>query len=370
MILPDHLSIPESPSQINSDFLTSIFRTTGVLDKAAVTRIDIEPLVSNSGFNAQLARLHLAYSHAEAHAPQSLIAKLPTVNIKLQQNAAIFRPGAKECWFYRHAAARTPLNIPHCYYNMLDPATGESFLLLEDLAPARTGSRVEGTSLDHTKLALQSLARLHATWRGVDTSKDPELTQLMDNSPEAQNLVEHLYHKGWSQFLERSSFPIPADVRQFGEHLVGRVSALEALLDLSHQTLIHGDFRLENMLFGTRQGQPACWVIDWEDISLSNGMLDAAWFLGGCLPVEMSHSEEELLRWYHQTLVSAGVEGYSWSQCYQDYRYAMISSFVQGILTVASLTTNDDYARNLGFILAERFMAACRRLRLSELLPA
>ena len=57
-------------------------------------------------------------------------------------------------------------------------------------------------------------------------------------------------------------------------------------------------------------------------------------------------------------------------KCYHDYRCAMFSSFVQGILTVASLETDDDDARNLARILAERFIMAYRRLRLDELQPS
>jgi aminoglycoside phosphotransferase (APT) family kinase protein len=143
---------------------------------------------------------------------------------------------------------------------------------------------------------------------------------------------------------------------------------VEALLAHSPRTLIHGDFRLDNLLFGTRDAQPACWVIDWEDIMLGNGMVDVAWFLGGCLPAEESDGEQELLRGYRRALIQAGVEGYSWAKCFLDYRNAMISSFVQGILMVVSLETGEDYARNLAGVLSERFMLACRRLRLADLL--
>lgn len=370
MLAFDKHTLTDSPAQITSIFLMPILQSAGVLQQAIITTIDIEPLAAMASFNAQLARLHLTYDKYEAEAPRSLIVKLPAVNTELQQNAAVFRPGLKECWFYRHGVARTPLNVPYCYYNAVDAATGGSFLLLEDLAPARTGNRINGTSLEEAKLALQSLAHLHAAWWAVDPAAEQELVQLMDNFQEAQNLVEQLYQDAWPQFLKRAVFEIPDDIQQFGECLVGRISAAEALLDSSPRTLMHGDFRLENMLFGTRHGQPICWVIDWEDIMLWNGMFDAAWFLGGCLPVEKSDKEEELLRCYHQALTQAGVEGYPWAQCYHDYRCAMLSSFVQGILTVASLETDDDYAHNLARVLAERFIMACRRLRLYELLPS
>lgn len=364
----DRCPLPDSPTRITAAFLAPILRSAGVLQQATVTAIDIEPLAAVGDFNAQLARLYLTFDRYEAQAPRSLIMKFPTASAELQQNAAVFRPGMRECWFYRHGRSHTPLHVPHCYYNAVDPATGESFLLLEDLAPAQAGNRVDGASVKEAELALQSIALLHAAWWAVDPATEPELAQLHDNSPEAQNLVEQLYREAWPRFVGRAPIEISHDIRELGERLVGRISAAEALLDPSPRTLMHGDFRLENMLFGTRGGQSVCWVIDWEDVALWNGMFDVAWFLGGCLPVEKSAKEEELLRCYHRALTHAGVKGYTWAQCYHDYRCAMLSSFVEGILTVASLEIDNDYARNLARVLTERFMMACERLHLPDLI--
>ena len=358
-----------SPAQITPAFLTPILQAAGVLRQATVTAICAEPLAAKASFNAQMARLRLTYDVQEAEAPQSLIAKLPTANAELWENAAVFRPGAKECWFYRYGAARTPVNVPYCYYNAVDAAMGESFLLLEDLAPARVGDWVEGVSLEEAELALRSLARLHAAWWATEATAEPELAQLMDNPQEAQDLVERLYQQAWLQFLGRAPCEIPGDVRQFGERLAGRIAAAEAMLDHSPWTLVHGDFRLGNILFGARHGEPACWVIDWEDIALWSGMLDVAWFLGGCLRVEESDEEEGLLRRYHQALTREGVAGYPWAQCYHDYRGAMLSCFVQGILTAVPPETGDEYAHNLARVVGERFIMASRRLRLYELMP-
>lgn len=362
-------SLPASPAQITPAFLTHRLRAAGVLRQAAVTAIQLEPIAAKAGFNAQLARLRLSYSAHEAQAPHSIIAKLPTVQAALHQHAAVFRPGTKECWFYRHGAARTPVCVPRCYYGAVDAAAGESFLLLQDLAPARTVDWVDGASPAETDLALQTLARLHAAWWDVDPASDRELARLVDPSGAEQDLVERLYRQAWPRFLASAEFEIGDDVRQLGERLVGHIAAAEALLDGSPRTLVHGDFRLGNLLFGTHRGVPACWVIDWEDILLWNGMLDVAWFLGGCLPLQASDREKGLVRRYHRALTREGVNGYAWAQCYHDYRCAMLSCFVQGILSAVPPGTGDAYDRALARVLGERFTAASRRLRLDELLP-
>jgi hypothetical protein len=110
-------------------------------------------------------------------------------------------------------------------------------------------------------------------------------------------------------------------------------------------------------------------VIDWEDVFLWNGMFDVAWFLGGCLRVEDVAEEEALVRHYHRALTREGVGDYAWAQCYGDYRRAMVSAFVQGVLTATPSETDDEYARDLARVVGERFVKACQRLRLYELLP-
>lgn len=363
------MGVPTRPAQITPAFLTSILKSAGVLHQARITALDVEPLAGRTRFNAQLLRVHPVYDGEEENAPRSLIAKLPTIDNALHQRAGVFQPGAKEIWFYRQGVARSPLNVPHCYYAAVAEATGESVLVLEDLAPAQTGDWLEGVSVDEAQLALRSLARLHAAWWVTDSTLEQQLAHLMDNSSEAQALVDHLYAEAWPRFLGRAGLTIPSDVLEFGQYLVGRISAAEATLERAPRTLAHGDFRLGNILFGPRDGGHACWVIDWEDIMMWSGMFDVAWFLGSCLPLIHSSEEKGLVQSYHQALVQEGVAGYSWGLCFHDYRCAMLSAFVQGVLTATLSGDTDEYARDLSHIIAQRFVWACQRLRLCELVP-
>jgi hypothetical protein len=95
-------------------------------------------------------------------------------------------------------------------------------------------------------------------------------------------------------------------------------------------------------------------------------MIDVSWFLGGCLPVELAHHENDLLRQYHQGLSSNGVENYTWVQCYVDYCSAMYSSFVQGVLTATLNANPSDQEREFAHTISQRFISAAARLRLAE----
>ena len=105
------------------------------------------------------------------------------------------------------------------------------------------------------------------------------------------------------------------------------------------------------------------------DVLLWNGALDVAWFLGGCLRLQDLDQEKALLRRYYEALTGQGVEGYAWAQCAHDYRCAMLSCFVQGILSAVPPETGDAYAHDLAGAIGERFVTVPGRLSLHEVMP-
>ena len=364
----NHKSRQSPQLQLTPALLNSVLQPFLDTDSATVIEVSEEKLVGQ--FNADLRRLYLTYDQPAGAAPQSLIAKLPTPDARLNERAAVFQPGSRENWFYSSGAARSSIHIPCCYYNTTDNATGQSILLLEDLSHAPTGSQFRGSTVEQAELALNSLARLHAGWWN-DTSSMAiqELTQLIAPNWEAeQKLVGDLYDMAWPQFLRQALVSIPDDVRRFGTALVDNIRVVDALIAKAPKTLVHGDFRLENMHFGKRNGQAICWLIDWEDVFFGSGMVDVSWFLGGCLPVEESQHELSLLQHYYQALLDEGVKDYSWECCYYDYRCGMVSSFVQGVLSATLDEDADEQAHNLAQVVGQRFVHAAQYLHLAEMM--
>jgi aminoglycoside phosphotransferase (APT) family kinase protein len=99
----------------------------------------------------------------------------------------------------------------------------------------------------------------------------------------------------------------------------------------------HGDYRLDNMMFGRVPGAPAISVIDWQAARLAPPLLDAAIFLGSCLSVEDRRAHErELLHGYHEKLCEAGIDGFSFADCLESYRGSSLYPF---LLTVAVSVT-------------------------------
>lgn len=67
--------------------------------------------------------------------------------------------------------------------------------------------------------------------------------------------------------------------------------------------LVHGDYRLDNMLFGAAGADRALTVVDWQTVSWGPAFTDLAYFLGCALPAQDRRAHHDaLLRAYRAAL--------------------------------------------------------------------
>src|SRR5262249_8770534 len=100
--------------------------------------------------------------------------------------------------------------------------------------------------------------------------------------------------------------------------------------------LVHVDYRLDNLLIDENARPPRVAVVDWQSVTLGNPLTDVAYFLGaGLLPGARRAAEEAIVRDYRQALGAAGVTGYPFARCWEDYRRGTFAGFV--VTVVASM---------------------------------
>ena len=75
-----------------------------------------------------------------------------------------FTPDQHEILFYQQLASEIPLCIPQCYYSAMNVTDGKYVRILEDLAPAKAGDQIRGSTAKETALALRAIASFHAYW--------------------------------------------------------------------------------------------------------------------------------------------------------------------------------------------------------------
>ena len=192
-------------------------------------------------------RVALTYADGE-RGPASVVLKCAAADPSSQADGAGDGPlRAGSAVLYRHRAGimagprrRT---VPS---RRLRPATGAFDLLLGDAAPAVVGDEIGGATIEQATMALTQLGRVHGPLLGDAALAGAEW--LNRESPLNQGLIAALY----AGFLERYRDDIAPEHRDVCERLVASFDdylAAEAASERP-QGLIHGDYRLDNMLFG------------------------------------------------------------------------------------------------------------------------
>jgi len=316
------VEVPTSTAEITAAWLTSVLRSRKVLNGAAVNSFTVELLGGEKGITGELVRLGLAYDRAEPDAPRRLIAKFsspfPDVRAAVQSMGFYER----EVQFYNQLAESTPVRTPRCYFGQVDQTSGLSLLLLEDLAPARSGGWVEGCSLAEVRRVLDALAALHARWwRSPDLATKPWLQLRAMVAPEA---LASVFAESWPSFLGKLSDPSNPDIGAMGRWIDRDLDrAANVLYSEEPRTLVHNDVQGDNLFFDDGDGSVA--FVDWQLTTCGRAVVDVATLIRGQLdpPIRRQH-ERHLVQHYRDALVNHGVSDYPTEQCWEDYQLATV----------------------------------------------
>jgi len=110
--------------------------------------------------------------------------------------------------------------------------------------------------------------------------------------------------------------------------------------------VIHGDYRTDNLLFDAVGGTIPLAVIDWQTILTGPALVDVAFLLGASVdPADRRAHERDLVREYHRALSARGVTGYSWDNCWTDYRryaYHCLAFLIPAAMIVEQTPRGDE----------------------------
>lgn len=304
-----------APEHLTSEWFTKVLRESDVLGgDATVTDVALEPV--GNGVMARSQRATLTYD-ADGAGPASVVVKYPTDDQGSLGVAKAMRLYELEVAFYADVAPMVTATIPECFLAEHDEATGTFTLVLEDLSPTRrAGDAMTLLSPDEAGKVLTELVGLQApTW---NNPRLLELDWLADDTMTVGMFDQ--FSQGVGPFVER-----------FKDHLADdHVQLFEEVLPKSGQwarswskptVLQHGDFRTDNIMFGKTDDDPPVTIIDFQTARLGPPGVDAAYLLGASLSIEdRQASDQELVKAYHQQLLSAGIEDFDFDACWQSYR--------------------------------------------------
>jgi hypothetical protein len=314
------------PDLVTPEWLTDVLRHSGAIGSdSAVTSLHAEDI----GTGQVGANVRYSLTYEGGAGPPTLVCKFASRDPQSAATGVQTLTYETEVAFFRDLADTVDISRPHCHFVGIEHGTANVVLVMDDLAPAEQGDQIRGCTVEEATLAIDEVAKLHGPRWG-----DPTLKELawLDRTATSGGMAT-MYDYFWGQFVDRYRATLDPVTLEEGERLRTLLDKLRAREPVA-LTPIHYDYRLDNMLFGTAAGGRPLTVVDWQTVQLGLGPYDVAYFLGNAFEPEVRRScEEELVQRYHDALLGYGVAGYSFEQCWDDYRRAAHASLGMAIFS-------------------------------------
>lgn len=339
--------IPRSPEDVTPAWLG------GVLG-ADVRSVDTAPI--GTGQTGATYRLTVQYG-TETDLPASFAIKLPSQDDTVRDRVAIgYR---SEHAFYRDVADLVQVPIPRNFHCEIGGEGAEFVLLLADMAPAEQGDQIAGCSAEEAQLAVRALAGLHApSWCDPKLTDFPGIAMPKPDAAMASGMGD-VAKMATDITLEKLGDRMTAEDRATLSASMAMVTPW-LLTEPDRFALLHGDYRLDNMLFDPDRTRVT--VVDWQTLGSGLPARDLAYFTATSLdPVTRAAAERDLVAEYHAGLVALGVTGYDEQICWRDYRLGMLQApliIVFGVAFANATERGDE----MMLVMAERSCRAIREL--------
>ncbi len=334
-----------------------------------VTAIELADIGANVGFIGKVFRCHLTWSDSDTATstdqPASVIVKVPTDN---DENFALgdgLQLYEREITVYQELRASLGFPMPEYLYGAFDPdpapwierpllflfdrlpvrginwliaqflkLSGKSkrryVLVLEDIADARPPTQAAGGSLDDALAALKVLASFHAhNWMRSEIVENHKRVWAFDRGC---RVYQASYVRNLDAFRAHYRERLGADVLARLDEIQERATQLNRDLAAAPWTLLHGDYRLDNILFGTGPEAPPITTVDWQTVSWGRPLTDVAYFISGALSrPEQAEHHTALLDRYNTQLATYGIELDS-DQLRRGYALGSGSGYVMAVI--------------------------------------
>ena len=314
---------PVHPDQVAPEWLS------GILGQE-ISEVSWQPI--GTGQVGDSVRFHVEGTGV----PRTLAGKFPAADETSRGTAAMFGLYRKEVQFYRKAAPLLDVRVPKTYFAEVSEDGGEFALLFEDMGPARQGDQISGCDLEDARAAMRQAAAIHApSWGRADIIE----AEWIQPPEDLGDKVGAMYPQAQAIFRERYADMLEPELMRVCEELAAQASTYFRR-DPDVQCLVHGDFRLDNMLFDIRGGEEPIAILDWQTVAVGKPMIDVGYFLGcGIGRLGLDH-EDELLDLYLSEMSARGVP-LSRQDIAEDYRRGILHGVSTAVFSAAFVERTD-----------------------------
>ena len=312
------VSIPRYPGDVTPEWLSAALSER----RAPVEVSGVDVVAIGTGQTGATYRVTAGYATDPGDLPRTFVIKLPAQDETVRDRVVIgYR---SECAFYSSVADRVRVPTPQCFYCEITEDAMDFALLLADQAPAVQGDQLAGCGEAEARLAVTALAGLHAlSWCDPFWLDFPGIAFARPDEAGANGMGE-VAKMSAEITLEKLGDRMSREDRETFSAAMGLVAPW-LLAEYDRFALLHGDYRLDNMLFDPDRTRVS--VVDWQTLGVGLPARDLAYFTATSLNSQLRASiEEGLVADYHRALTSCAVTDYDRETCWRDYRLGVLQA--------------------------------------------
>lgn len=341
--------IPKTIDEVTSQWLSDVLHT-------AIADFDHKQIGQGIGLMGDIYRITI--QHEDEKLPKSMVVKLPSSAEENRVQGVQLGMFEAEVRFYRELAPDATVGLPKIYHAEIEPGTADFVIVMEDLGALTMVDQSEGMSPEQAMAAVRVLASIHAVW--WDKVQTPAMEWIPAMTGPRITFVDEMLKQIFPVFSDGFADYLPKGGLEIYELFAGNyLNVNKTLAARSPWTLAHQDYRVENMMFGPR-GSGQVVVLDWQGIGRGPGAYDLAYILGGSMTVEERRVHEQtLVHAYHDQLTEAGVQGYDFTQLWDDYGLAHLQGgLATSMVTGGSMDLSNERGLKLIATMSERHVTA------------
>jgi hypothetical protein len=350
-------TVPAIPGSIDDVTAAWLAEATGW----EIRSLTAEHIGKGIGVSSAVYRLHLDGDGC----PDTVVVKVPALDEAAVFTSTILRMYIREARFFNELAHEAPVRVPGCHHAAVDEETSRFVVVMEDLGGLRAVDQVDGMGLDDAERAVDDLARWHATWWGRARPLTEAGLAVSLADPIYPAVLPMVFAEGWDKVT--GAMDVADSILEVGPRFSDAMAGLLADLAAGPSTMIHGDYRADNLFFDT-DGSVA--LLDFQLLGEGSAAYDLAYFVTQSISADVAADHERALfdRW-EERLREEGVPAGDLGGMWADYRKAALFCLVYPIVASRGMDFEDPRQLELVRLMNERFARAVDQLELVDLLP-
>ena len=312
--MSEALAIPCRPADVTPAWLSA------ALD-ANVTAVDVTPV--GTGQTGAAYRLAVTYAANPKGLPDTFVIKMPAQDDAVRGGVTLGY--LCEVAFYARVVDATAVPTPRCFYSDVTEDGSDFALVLADMSPAVQGDQIAGSSEQEARLAVVALAGLHGpSWCDTRWLSLSEIAMPMPGNLDGAKGLGDVARMAVDITLEKLGDRVPREDGETATQAMGVVTQW-LLAEPNRYSLMHGDYRLDNLLFDPERTRVT--VVDWQTLGVGLPARDLSYFTATSLSPDLrAATEQQLVADYYNALMSFGVTDYDREMCWHDYRLGMLQA--------------------------------------------